>query len=126
MNFNSLIAGLVLGPFVIAFFLLCVFYLRRASWRRNKRLGKKRLGFYPTTFALGLAFQMVQIVYEHGPRHIIVEKLKEQAEEDDDGDPEDLTKQLNRQLRRIRRGEEVDLLKIPLSHEENATETPPR
>ncbi|HTZ88706.1 MAG TPA: hypothetical protein VMA71_00115 [Alloacidobacterium sp.] len=116
MDFTLFIAGLVFGPYLIAVVLLGVFYLRGAIWRRNKCLCKKRLGFYPTTFALGLAFQMVQIVYEHGPRHLIVEKLKEQAEEDDEGDPEDLTKQLDKQLRRIRRGEEVDTLKVPLVH----------
>jgi hypothetical protein len=116
MDFNLFIKGLVLGPYLIAFVLLCVFYIRRAIWRTNKRQGKKRLGFYPTTFALGLAFQMVQIVYEHGPRHLIVEKLKEQAEEDDEGDPENPIKLLDKQLRRIRRGEEVDTLKIPLVH----------
>lgn len=116
MDFHLLIAGLVFGPYLIAVILLCVFYLRRSIWRRNKRLRKKRLGFYPTTFALGLAFQMVQIVYEHGPRHLIVEKLKEQAEDDDEGDPENLAKQLDKQLRRIRQGEEVDTLKVPLIH----------
>ena len=116
MDFHLFIAGLELGPYLIAVVLLCVFYLRRFLWRREKRSGKKRSGFYPTTFALGLAFQMVQIVYEHGPRHLIVEKWKEQAEEDDEGDPENPARQLDRQLRRIRRGEEVEMLKIPLQH----------
>jgi hypothetical protein len=114
MHFRLLVAGLELGPFVFAGVLLCIFFLRRAVWRRNKRLRRKRWGFYPSTFALGIAFQMVQLFTEPGPKHVIAKKLEDLADEDGDGDPESPTKQLDRQLRKIRRGEEVGVLNVPL------------
>ena len=114
MYFHLLIGGLEFGPYVFAGVLLCFFWIRRAAWRRNKRLRKKRWGFYPTTFALGIAFQMIQLFTAPGPKHVIAEKLEDQADDDSDGDPENLATQLDRQLRKIRRGEEVDVLKIPL------------
>jgi hypothetical protein len=114
MHFIPLAGELMLSPIPAAIVLLGIFYLRRALWSKQ-RPGKKSRGFYPTTFSLGLAFQMVQLFAEPGQKHVVVERLQESADEDNEGDPENLTKQFDRQLQRIRRGEDVDVLKIPLN-----------
>jgi hypothetical protein len=46
--------------------------------------------------------------------NVVEVKQEEDADEDDEGDPENLKKQLNRQLKRIRRGEHVDRLVLRL------------
>jgi hypothetical protein len=46
--------------------------------------------------------------------YVLEAKQDEDAEEDDKGDPESLTKQLDRQLKRIRRGEPIDRLVLRL------------
>jgi len=51
-----------------------------------------------------------------GQKHVIVERLKENASDEEEGDPESPTTYFDRQLRSIRRGEEVDVLKVPLRH----------
>ena len=61
---------------------------------------------------LGAAFQFLSMAYR--PNHAFVAKAQiqqeEDVDEDDDGSPETPVKHLNRQLRRIRRGEPVDHL----------------
>jgi len=42
--------------------------------------------------------------------YTIEEKLKEPAEDDGEGDPDDPARHLERQLRRIRKGERLDTL----------------
>ena len=91
-------------------------YCQRARWRRSQRRGK-RLRFYPTTMMIGLALQTLQVFAHPEVDHTIQEKYADEAEEDDEGDP--LQKELARQLRRIRNGETVDRLEVPVS-------TPPR
>jgi hypothetical protein len=46
--------------------------------------------------------------------YVLEEKYDEDAEDDGDGGPKDPTVHLKRQLRRIRRGERLDVLKIRL------------
>jgi hypothetical protein len=43
---------------------------------------------------------------------VIDEKFEEEADDDDEGDPYDPTKHLNRQLKRIRRGEILERLTV--------------
>jgi hypothetical protein len=97
-------------PGVVIVLCLCAFVFRRHLWRHRVRRGKKRFGFYPTTYALGLAFQMIQTFYAPNMEYTIAEKIKEEAEEDDDGGSDDPAKHLERQLKRIRRGERLDTL----------------
>ena len=97
-------------PFVAIVLILFHYFLRRLLFRRCKRLRKGRLGFYPSAFALGMAFQFMQVFTRPSIAYVLEEKQKDEAEEDDEGDPETLQKQLGRQLRRIRRGEPVDRL----------------
>ena len=89
-------------PIVLA---LVVFIYRRARWKRGKRPG-----FYPTTFALGVAFQQIQLFVAPNMEYTIAEQLKEEAQEDDHGGPDDPRTHLEHQLRQIRRGEPLDKL----------------
>ncbi|HTH53270.1 MAG TPA: hypothetical protein VL495_04915 [Edaphobacter sp.] len=87
----------------------CVFLYRRWRWRRGKRQGKAA-GFYPTGAALGNALHQLQSIAEPQNKYVIEEKLKEDVDEDGDGGPDDPTKHLHRQARKIRRGDRLERL----------------
>jgi len=111
----SALASFATGAPLLAIGAILVYYfLRRARWRQNRRLGKKNPGFCPSATALGFAFLFLQVFYRPSVANIVEVKQDEDADEDDDGDPENLNKQLNRQLKRIRRGEHVDRLVLRL------------
>ena len=97
-----------------AFVLSCcvVFCLRRLLWRRRKRLGKRKLGFFPTYTSAGNALQALQGMAEPRVEYVLAEKFDDDADEDDKGEPESPEKHLHRQLRRIRRGERVERLTV--------------
>jgi len=58
--------------------------------------------------------QLVREFYQPGAVYLLEAKQDEEAELDDAGDPENLKKQLNRQLKRIRRGLPVERLVLRL------------
>jgi hypothetical protein len=89
-----------------------VFCTRRFLWRRRERLGKRRKGFFPTYTAAGNALQTLQVIAQPRAEYVIEEKFDEEADDDEVGDPCDPTKHLNRQLKRIRRGEIVKRLTV--------------
>jgi hypothetical protein len=99
---------LCLAPFFV------LFYLRRAGWKRRRRLGKKSLGFSPSTFTLGIALQNLQAFTHPNVEYVLQEKYDEDADEDGNGDPDDPKEQMKRQLRRIRLGQSVDRLILRL------------
>jgi hypothetical protein len=111
MNAVALLLALQGVPLVLA---ACLFVYQRYRWKRRRRVGEKRLGFYPTTFALGIAFQQIQLFVAPDAAHAIAERLKQQAEDDDEGGPESPARHLDRQLRRIRRGERLEALRTLL------------
>ncbi|MDR3726774.1 MAG: hypothetical protein P4K86_07025 [Terracidiphilus sp.] len=102
------------APFLAIVSILAYYVLRRAAWRQGKRLGWKSLGYYPSSFALGMALQFIQVFHRPSMAYVLEARQNEDAEEDDAGDPENLKKQLHRQLRRIRRGEHVERLVLRL------------
>jgi hypothetical protein len=113
MNIDAISAwGIFAGfiPFLAIIMILLHYSLRRVLWR----LGKSNLGFYPSSFALGMALQFMQMYWKPSVSYVLEEKQDEEADEDDNGDPENLKKQLDRQLKRIRRGEPVDRLVLRL------------
>jgi hypothetical protein len=117
MNIDSISAwGIFAGyiPFLAIIVILLHYSLRRFLWRRGRRLGKRNLGFYPTSFALGIMLQFMQVYWRPSVAYVLEEKQDEDADEDDNGDPENLKKQFDRQLKRIRRGEPVDRLVLRL------------
>jgi len=102
MKFVVLLLALQGLPLLV---IACAFLLKRIGGS-----GKNRRGFYPTTFALGIALQQIQLFVAPNTEYTIAEKLREEAEHDDDGGPDDPARHLDRQLRRIRRGERLDVL----------------
>jgi hypothetical protein len=101
-------------PLLAIVVILAHYCLRRLRWRRNGRLGRRQVGFCPSALALGMALQFIQVFYRPSVAHVLEARQKVDAEEDDEGEPETLVKQLNRQLRRIRRGEYVERLVLRL------------
>jgi hypothetical protein len=102
------------APYIAVVAILGHYVWRRAAWRRGKRLGRKRLGYYPSAIALGMALQFVEMFYRPSVDHMLETKQEEVVEEDDEGDREAGAMHLSGQLKRIRRGEEVEGLVLRL------------
>jgi hypothetical protein len=98
------------SPFLAIVAILVHYQLRRTAWKRNKRKGKRILGFYPSSAALGAAFALISVFYRPSVDFLIQAEVQEQVQEDDQGDPETPEALLGRQLKRIRRGEKVERL----------------
>ena len=111
MNFELLYAMALMAFFTLV---VIIFFFQRLCCRIRKLLGKAHLGFYPTATSFGNALQALQVFAEPNVQKIVEEKLDEHAEDDEEPGPDDPTAHLNRQLRKIRRGEPVDDLRIPL------------
>jgi len=102
-------------PFLMIGLILVHYGLRRVLWRRRKRSGKGRLGFYPSAYALGMALQFMQVFHRPSMAYVLEARqdADEEADEDDNGEPrtaEARKKHFHRQLRRIRRGDPIDRL----------------
>ena len=104
----------VSSPFLTIAGLLTHYYLRRKGWRRRRRQGIVTLGYCPSSASLGSAFQFMQVFHRPSMAYVLEAKQDEDADEDDQGDPDAPAKHLHRQLRRIRRGEQVDMLVLRL------------
>ena len=93
-----------------------VLWVSWERWRerhgKGRQPGRRSRGGTSAAANLGAAFQFLSMAYR--PNHAFVAKAQiqqqEDVDEDDDGSPETPVKHLNRQLRRIRRGEPVDHL----------------
>jgi hypothetical protein len=106
---------LILHGAFLALFLLfsVVFFLQRFSWRRKNDINKKR-AFYPTAAALSIALLSLQTLAQPDLHHALEQRQTEAEDEEENGDPDDPVAQLNRQLKRIRNGQPIDTLKVPL------------
>ena len=102
------------APFLTISVLFTYFLLRRAVWRGRKRQDKSRIGFCPSSFALGTALQLVSLFYRPSVEFAIKTAQREDVKDDDEGDPESPVKHLSYQLKRIRRGEPIDRLTFRL------------
>jgi hypothetical protein len=103
-----------LVPFLVIAGLVANYFMRRFAWKRNQRLGRKNPGFCPSSSSMGTALQCLQVFYRPSIAFVVEAKEEEDAAEDDEGDPESRSKRLNRQLKRIRRGEPIDRLEVRL------------
>jgi len=102
------------GIFAFVTLFAFAFILQRFRWKLRKSGRKSKFGFYPSTLLLGDALHNLQVIAQPHVQHVLEEKLKEAAEEDDEGDPDDPSRRLEKQFRRIRNGERVDDLAVPL------------
>jgi hypothetical protein len=99
------------GLVVFVLIAACAFYIQRVLWRKNRRSGGNRFGFFPTYTSAGNAFQQLQMLAEPQTEHVIQEKAIDEAEEDDEGEPEDEAN-LILQLRKIRNGDRSSRLVV--------------
>jgi hypothetical protein len=102
------------SPFLAIVVLLFFYQLKRTTWKWNYRRGKRNLGFCPSSAALGTIFLFAQVFTRPSIAHVLEVRQVEDANEDDDGDPDAPVKHLNRQLRKIRRGQPIDTLILRL------------
>jgi len=98
------------SPFLAIVVILVHYQLRRSVWKHKRNEERRALGFCPSSAALGAVFLLVTTFYRPRMEFAMEARLKQEVEEDDEGDPETPEKHLGRQLRRIRRGEPVETL----------------
>jgi hypothetical protein len=96
-----------------------VFYrLKQWIWPQPKRPRKcRRFAASARSAAIGFAFLPLSVIYRPSLAEVAKAQIRQQedVDEDDTGDPESPLKHLLRQLRRIRRGEEVERLSARLN-----------
>jgi hypothetical protein len=107
----SLLSG---APFLIIALIVGYQQMQRVRWVRTSRVGKRLFGIQPSAVGLGMAFLFLQAFWRPSLAHAIEARQQADVDEDDEGEPETATKHLNRQLRRIRRGEPVERLELRL------------
>jgi hypothetical protein len=107
---------LLASPFLAIAAILVYYLIRRSVFKRKCREGRRASGFCPSSAALAAAFLLITTFYRPRLEFAIEARLREEekTEADDEGDPETPEKQLNRQLRRIRKGEPVEQLELRL------------
>lgn len=97
-------------PFLIAAALLLHCFFRHSWRKRNKTHPRSNPAFCTSSAALGTILLFVQVFYRPSIAYVVEARQEAGVEEDDAGDPDTPARQLERQLRRIRRGEPVDRL----------------
>ena len=110
MNQNLLyticsLAGAI--PYFVIVALLIYYVIRRVRRGHAVRRGSVR-GFYPSSAALGVVFLLTSMLFRPRLQHAIEARDVLRAEEDD-GDPDSPGK-LDKQLKRLRRGEPIETL----------------
>jgi hypothetical protein len=96
----------------ICLFVVLVLAILGFRARRKVSSTSKRRRFRFTGVAVGNALQILHVYVDPRVRHVIVQRLDEQAEDDGEDDCPDPGKHVERQLRRIRRGEQIERLTI--------------
>jgi hypothetical protein len=117
MSVHFAVAWLMLAGFVVLVFFAVALahYILICPDRRNRLHKSKRRRIPGYFIAAGLAFmQLISELYSPGAAFVLQEIRDEDADEDDDGGPESLERQLSKQLKRIRRGENVGDLVLRL------------
>jgi hypothetical protein len=112
MDFDLIISGAFLAFYSL---FTAVFLLQRLRWRRKKAANPNHRGFYPSAPALSLALISLQTLAQPDLNHALEQRQSEAEDQDESGDPDDPAAELNRQLKRIRNGQPVDILKVSLN-----------
>jgi hypothetical protein len=103
----------VSAPLLAIVLILAYYYLLRLVVMRLSPQRRRRV-FCPSAFALGMAFQFMQVYHRPSMVYVLEAKKEQQAEEEESGDPDTPLRHFHRQLRRIRQGELPELLVLRL------------
>jgi hypothetical protein len=103
-------SGVLLLRGLILLFLIGLFVLPRVFSRRTPHTGRTRFRLRLRGAFVGNAFMQLHALVNPHAKYLIVEQIKDYAEDDQDADPNDPEIHLQRQLRRIRNGEKLDRL----------------
>jgi L-lactate permease len=114
MDILSVLSLLSAAPFVLIAGILTWNQIRQLRCLRATRVGKRLFGVQASAVGLGMAFLFLQAFWRPSISHAIEVRQEVDAEDDDEGEPETVEKQLSRQLKRIRRGEVVERLVLRL------------
>jgi len=113
----SAVAALAMGsPFLAILLILAYYYLFRVPWSRKRKTGRRRSRFVPSSAGLGTVLLGLTLFYRPRLQFAVEaqERQVEDVDEDDSGAPDTPSRHLQRQLRRIRRGEAVESLTVRL------------
>ena len=116
MNLDPIIQGAFLASFAL---FTAVFLSPAPPIPPKKSRQSEPLGLFPTAAALSLALISLHTLPQPDLNHSLEQRQTEAEEQDENGDPDDPAAQLNRQLKRIRNGENIDTLKVTLANETN-------
>jgi hypothetical protein len=111
MDFDLIVLEAFLASFSV---FTVVFLLLRLRGRQKKAAIPNYRGFYPSAATLAFASISLQTMVQPDLNHALEQRQTEAAEDDDEGDPDNPAAQLSRQLKRIRYGEFIDTLRVPL------------
>ncbi len=118
MIIHSLISWLMLAGFLVLLPLLVAlifFTLSRLVRWQSKRKGSLQSKIYSMCLTVGIGFlQFVQTFYQPNLTHVLSAIEDDDADEDLNSDPDSPQKHLNRQLKKIRRGEHLERLEVKL------------
>lgn len=104
----------VLNAGVVMFIVGAVAFLVRQRKKRKARRGKGELVVSSLSgLAIGAMFLGLQEIVQPQARHMIVEEMKEEATNDENGEPLG-GREFHEQMRRIRAGEEVSEVTVKL------------
>jgi len=114
-------ASLAINAPILAIVVLLAHYkVRRVAWKCRKRLGRKRLGFRPSSSSMGSALELLATFYRPSVVWVLEAKHDENAQlddasdRDDPADPDTPLRLFHRQSRRIRQGKPLRSLVLRL------------
>jgi hypothetical protein len=93
---------------LVLLFLIGLFVVPRFAAKPANSTGKKRFCLRFSGAFIGNALMPLHALIHPHTKHLIVQQLDNHAEEDQDSDSTDPAQHLQRQLNRIRSGEELD------------------
>jgi hypothetical protein len=105
----------VVAMSLVAGYLVC-YRVKHLLWKPKGQRRRRRFGLIAPSAALGFAFLALPLMYRPSLELLVKAQIRQQedVDEDDNGAPDSPAKHLLRQLRRIRRGEEVKRLVLRL------------
>jgi hypothetical protein len=101
-------------PFLAIGAILAFNRLRVLKRNRADRSSSSKRAVRGSLVAEGVMFQHLQVFFRPSMAYVLEAEQDESADEDESGEPESPLAAFHRQLRRIRRGEQVDRLVLRL------------